>query len=122
MPLNCPSCNHKFKFLDLHFFRLKDYQIKCRKCGQVFKLDGRIDQFGIVLFAIVAMIFLALSGVFLKSLSNYFFFSALTKGLIITLVIIFISFFLVYGHTVYLVWNIKKKYRKNHRGRTDAKP
>ena len=115
MRLKCPICDHKFRFLDLYLFRLKDYKIECKKCGQSFKLDGHIDQFGIVLFAILAMIFLALFGVFFKSLSNYFVFSPFAKALIIALIIIFISFFVVYGHPAYLVWNIRKKYRKNHK-------
>jgi hypothetical protein len=112
MRLNCPGCGYKFRFLDLYLFKLKDYQIKCRKCDRVFKLDGHIDQFGIIYFALLAMILLVLIGVFFKVLSNHFIFSPFVKKVIIAFIIIFISLFVIYGHPVYLVWNIRRKYRK----------
>ena len=114
MRLTCPNCNHKFNLLDLHFFRLKDYQIKCRKCGSIFKLDGHIDQFGIVFFAIIAMILLALIGLLFKFLSAYFVFSPLVKVVVIVFIITLLSLVVIYGHPAYLVWNIRKKYRKRH--------
>ncbi len=130
MRLNCPDCNHKFRFLDLLLFRLKGYKIECKKCGELYRLDGHIDQLGILLLAILTMVFLAILGGFFKLLSNYLIFPPVVEIVIIFFIIIFLSFFVLLGHPAYLVWNIKKKYqrsekkqkRKNLRNHTDDVP
>ena len=111
MPLNCPNCGEKFKFLDLYFFRLRYYQIKCKKCGSAFKLDGHIDQFGIIYFAIIAIILLILIGVIFRAISDYFILSPFVQHTFIVFIIIFISVFVIYGHAALLVWSIRRKYR-----------
>jgi len=113
MRLNCPYCNKKFRFLDLFFFRLKGYKIKCINCSHVFNLPGRIDQFGIILFALLAMGLVVLFGIIFKTISNYFPFSDTVEMIIIAFIIVFVSIFIIYGHPVYLVWNIRKKYEKD---------
>ena len=113
MRINCPHCGNKFRFLDLYLFRLKGYQIKCRKCGTIFQLAGYIDQLGILLFAFLAMGFLAMFGFIFKTISKHFEFSSTVEALIITFMIVLILAFIIYGHSAYLAWNIRRKYMDN---------
>ena len=113
MRLNCPHCNKKFRFLDLFLFRLKGYNIKCIHCNNEFKLPGRIDQFGILLFALIAIGLVLFFGAIFKFISNHFSFSSIVDMVIIAFIILIVSIIIIYGHPYYLVWHIRKKYLKN---------
>ena len=112
MRLNCPKCNKRFRFLDLYLFRLKDYKIRCIHCSSEFKMPGRIDQLGILLFAMIAIGLVLLFGGIFKTISNYFSFSNTADLIIIAFIILIISILIIYGHPAYLVWHIRKKHLK----------
>ncbi len=113
MKINCPCCSNRFKFLDLYLFRLKGYKIQCNKCGREYHLNGCIDASGLLLIAVLLCCTLALTGLIVQLVSEYFVIADIVEILIITFILVLILAVIIYGHPAYLVWYMKKMYQKD---------
>lgn len=112
MQLNCLHCNKKFRFFDLYFLRLKNYQVKCRSCGKVYSVSRTAAIAGVLLIILSAIALFVLFALFFKLLSGYIIFSGTIEVLMIIMLLVFFSIMIIYGHAVYVVWYIKRKYHK----------
>jgi predicted Zn finger-like uncharacterized protein len=112
MSINCPNCKNRFRFFDLYFLRLKNYQVKCRSCGKIYNINWSADIAGVVLIVLSAMALFALFALFFKILSEYIVFSSTFEVVMIIMLLVFFSIMIIYGHAVYVVWYIKRKYHK----------
>ena len=113
MSIDYPNCKKRFRFFDLYFLRLKNYQVKCRSCGKVYSINWSADLTGVLLIILSAMALFALFALFFKILSGYIVLSGTFEVIMIIMLLVFFSIMIIYGHAVYMVWFIRRKYHKN---------
>ena len=101
---SCPSCGSSFKFSQLHFLPIKNYQIKCQSCDRLFE----INPFSYYIIGLIAILVCLL---LLISLHILFLKLPISKNLMIVLIVLEILVAIVmieYGRAYLLVKWITK--------------